>query len=584
MKIHTTIAAFVCCCLISCNGQQKQQSLPANWVEYHIPNVCTFAIPPTLELRDSTSMFAKQLETIKHSSYWEWVCEECDLFNGNFNLIFQPRGLNIMNANTDDPYASYGRILVNFKRAEQEVTNVANEELLSGLSQKDKHDFNLYVEELYRTKLNCVDKFVPDYLEGEFQWFPMEFTQIDSITCLIIKYLRPGHNAQTKVTAYQFYKGDYFIEFILSCNRNNENEYKEYFDAFINYLHFEETFKNGEYAPQQTNKRSRYKSFAHNIQFEYDNQEFEITKIDNAPHMLLKLMSKKNAVGAIGLAAFDEYDYSAYNDIYNNDVVEYFREYDSQMNETQNGTTTTILSSCVKTIIGDKIKALRTISKVTNSMYHYTVYMVAYRYINGQEMQVLNVTLSTNDYCRFADIEQSITSGLSYITISDSLVETSSNTTSFQNYLDEVISFEYPNKYKVSTRFSDGAFYITCEPKDEETTYSILNIIYATNSNVVSIDNTTKLKKCDNMIHEMQDDIKEEFRAIFSKIEETKIGNINGRRTSFKGNLYGLKEIEGTVFAGISGDKIFLVVLQAENENLKSELEKITSSIKMKYN
>lgn len=52
-------------CFLSCNAQQKsnqQQTPPTNWAEYRIPNVCTFAIPPSMELRDKNSLFGKSTQ------------------------------------------------------------------------------------------------------------------------------------------------------------------------------------------------------------------------------------------------------------------------------------------------------------------------------------------------------------------------------------------------------------------------------------------------------------------------------------------------------------------------------------------
>ena len=55
------------CCFTLCNAQQ--QTLPANWMEYRIPNVCSFAIPPTMELRDMNSQFGKVHKALHESPY-----------------------------------------------------------------------------------------------------------------------------------------------------------------------------------------------------------------------------------------------------------------------------------------------------------------------------------------------------------------------------------------------------------------------------------------------------------------------------------------------------------------------------------
>ncbi len=412
MKIRFVIISL-CCLFLSCTkNSQAQQTAPNNWTEYRIPDVCIFSVPPTMELRDNNSMFGIVHDAIKHSPYWEWVCDECDLFNGNFKLAFQPKGINDMDVMRDDPFATYARILISFQRAtEDDLT----EEMLTGLSAQDKKEYSDYARELFKSKFACADQYMPgEKMVGAFEWNPIQFTTIDGVLCLIYDFSRPGRNAQTHVRGYQFYKGDYFIEFILSYNQNDIKLYKSDLDNFIKYLHFDNNFKQNKYKSSAISKTATFKSMIHNVQYTYDPTLFEQKKINNAPHMLLKLQSMKNDYSSVTLVALNDLDFTGYN-AHHSDVTEYFREYDKQMNGTQNGGYTVLMESCVKVTIGNNIKALRSILKTTYSAYNITMYGIIYRFVNGSELQALNIFLSSDDYARFAEIEKTITQGISFV-------------------------------------------------------------------------------------------------------------------------------------------------------------------------
>ena len=403
------ITFFACMCFAICNGQQQMH--PSDWTEFRIPDICTFAVPQTMELRDKNSMFGQMHDVIRHSPYWEWVCDECDIFNGDNNLTFQPKGINGMDVSRGNPFATYARILVNFKR----VTNGdLNEDLLIGLSAQDKKEYSDYAEELIKQKFKCVNQLAPSYMTGEFEWNPIQFTTIDGVRCLIYDYNRPGHNAQTHVRSYEFYKCDYFIEFVLSYNQNDAELYKSNFDSFIDYLHFDNIFKLNKYKSPIKNKSTTFKSVIHNLQYTYDVTIFKPEKINNAPHMLLKLQSTKDDFSGVTLAAFNDLDFTGY-DAHHPDGVEYYREYDNQMKGVQNGGFTSVLESCTKMTIGNNVKALRTKSKTTYNTYNITMYAIMYRFINGSELQTLNLFLSSEDYARFSEMEKSITQGISFI-------------------------------------------------------------------------------------------------------------------------------------------------------------------------
>lgn len=317
-----------------------------------------------------------------------------------------------MDVSRDNPFSTYSRILINFKKIPDDQLD---EQALLGLSAKDKKDLNEFLKAQMEYQVECMQRVSSKYMIGQLVWNPIELRKIDDVLCLICDFKRPGRNAQTCVRSYEFYVDDYLIEFILSYNLNDEKLYKSDFDRFINYLHFEETFKHHKYnSSTYSNNHQTYISGLHNIKFEYDGTEYVSEMINNAPHALLKLQSKNDDIRGITLAAFDDIDVTGYN-IYHSDIIEAFKVEDKQMTGSRNGSTNTLIESCNKIVIGNNIKAIRTIVKTTNNVYDYAMYVLIYRFINGSEVQTLNVFLSPKDYGRLSNIEYSITQGLSFI-------------------------------------------------------------------------------------------------------------------------------------------------------------------------
>ena len=400
----------LCCCFTLCYAQQ--QTLPANWTEYRIPNVCSFAIPPTMELRDMNSQFGKVHKALHESPYWEWVCNECDLFNGDFDLAFQPKGINKMDITEEDLFATYARILINFKRI---PNNELNQLALAGLTAQDISLFSEYQKSMMEDRLECLDEIRFGNMIGKFEWNPIKIQNIDGLLCLAYDFKRPGKDAQTHVRSYEFYTDNHMIEFIISYNTNDSKLYQHDFDRFINYLKFEDAFKQNRYKTYVVNNNQQtYVSIPHNIKYEYDNTEYQTEKIINAPHMLLKLQSSKDDTRSITLATFGEFDLTGYH-AHHADIVSYFQLYDNEMLYSRNGETTTLLESCKKVVIGNNIKSIRSVIKTTSSTYGMTMYIILYRYVNGSELQTLNIFLSRDDYALFSNMEQSFTKGLSII-------------------------------------------------------------------------------------------------------------------------------------------------------------------------
>lgn len=70
------------------------QSNSTDWETYSIPNVCSFKVPPTMEVRLPDSFFGRFVKSVHQSSFYEMICNECDLFFEEAQIVLQPKGLN----------------------------------------------------------------------------------------------------------------------------------------------------------------------------------------------------------------------------------------------------------------------------------------------------------------------------------------------------------------------------------------------------------------------------------------------------------------------------------------------------------
>ena len=111
------------------------QSNLTNWETYSIPNVCSFKVPPTMEIRLENSFHGRFVKSMHQSSFYEMLCDECDIFLEEAKLVLQPKGLN------GDPFSddyrnannSYGRIIFSFSYndilSKDDITDIDPSEL-----------------------------------------------------------------------------------------------------------------------------------------------------------------------------------------------------------------------------------------------------------------------------------------------------------------------------------------------------------------------------------------------------------------------------------------------------------------------
>ena len=328
-----------------------------------------------------------------------------------YDMAFQPVGSNDLDISNGNPFATYGRILIKFRHL---TDNDLKEVDYRGLSALDKQELSEAMHQKMQYTLDCMDKVTLSQMTGKLEWTPIQFTEIDNILCLIYNFKRQGTGAQTHVKSYEFYIDDLFIEFILSYNLKDKDKYEHDFEQFINYLKFNQQFKQHRYKRHQTSSTQTYKSPIHNIQFTYDATEFQSEKINNAPHMLCKLRSKEDDIRSITMGVWYDYDLTGFT-AHDADLIEVFQYQDKENASTppQAGVNIKLISSCEKKWING-IPVLRTVSKQNFLQYNQSIYFIVYRFVNAGELQTLNLFLSEVDY-QNKNIEQNVIKGLQLI-------------------------------------------------------------------------------------------------------------------------------------------------------------------------
>ncbi len=339
------------------------QTKPKGWETYSIPGVCSFAIPNTMEVRLPDSFVGRFVKSVHQSSFYEMMCDECDLFFDEAKIVLHPKGLN------NDPFSdefrdannSYGRILISFSYNDV-------------LSQEDIKDFVpsklRILDTVWRNEvkegLECVNKYYTGFT-GSFKWHPLRKESYSGLAALVTEYDRPGTGVETHVREYKFFYKGRFMLITTSYNLKQEAKYKEDFKTFMQLLKIETDEGRPTFG-----SRGLFKSDEYHISFSYDQKKYsEVKKQNNASHCFYKLESSDGTT--ILFSAWDFEESTEGVSIYDDEVIE-------EMKQRDKTTLNNIVKSCEKTRIGN-IEALmsRCINNVYGTKYVYTTYRAFYK-------------------------------------------------------------------------------------------------------------------------------------------------------------------------------------------------------------
>lgn len=347
--------------LVAMTNSLYAQSTPEGWETYSIPGVCSFAIPTTMEVRLEDSFHGRFVKSMHQSSFYEMLCDECDLFLDEAKLVLQPKGLN------GDPFSddyrnansSFGRILLYFSYddllLQEDIISIAPSELT-------------ILDTLWRNSikegLECMDKFAN--FKGTFKWYPLRKENYGKLSALVEEYDRPGTDIETHVRSYIFFYNGKCLKVVTSYNLKHEKKYKDDFKTFMQLLKIETD------ESRPLGSRGLFKSDEYHISFVYDPKKFsEVNKQNNASHCFCKMESTDGTT--ILFSAWNFEDSTEGVSIYDEEIVE-------EMKQRDKTTLNNIIKSCEKTRIGN-IEALmsRCINNVYGTKYVYTTYRLFYK-------------------------------------------------------------------------------------------------------------------------------------------------------------------------------------------------------------
>ncbi len=357
--IRSFIILFLFICIsLGVNAQTNSD----DWETYSIPNVCSFKIPPTMEVRLEDSFHGRFVKPIHQSSFYEMLCDECDIFLEEAKLVLQPKGLNGDPFNYDYRNAnnSYGRIIISFSYddflLQEDIVGIAPSELT-------------ILDTLWRNRmkegLDCMDKYAS--FKGSFTWYPLRKENYCGLSALVEEYNRPGTDIETHVRCHIFFYDGKCLKVTTSYNLKHEEKYKDDFKTFMQLLKIET-----EEDRPSLGSKGLFKSDEYHISFAYDSKRFsEVKKQNNSSHCFFKLESSDGAT--ILLSAWDLEDSTDDFSIHEDEVVEEMKQQDKT-------TLKNIVKSCDKVSIGH-IKALKSmaINNVYGTKYVYTTYRLFYK-------------------------------------------------------------------------------------------------------------------------------------------------------------------------------------------------------------
>lgn len=345
------------------------QIKPSGWDTYSIPDVCSFAIPSTMEVRSDDSFHGRFVKAMQQGSFFEMLCDNCDLFYEEATLVLQPKGLN------NNPYSasfqqandSYARIMFNFSYDE------LTQEDVKELTPSDLKELNQIIYEDVKREFDCIADIIPT--SGQLKWYLLCKKNISGFQTLVEEYDRPAlEGGQTHVKIYMFFYDKKLLKVTTSYKIKEESKYKNDFEKFIQLLKIE-TQKSSKQVTT-SNSSGLFSSTEYHFKYAYDKTQYTVTpKQNQSSHCFCKLESN-NGNNFILFSAWDIADESTVGSVFEEDFISQTK----QMDNNYNFSNARLLSSCQKTIIGGK-EALKSVFlyEVMGIKIVHTTYRVYYK-------------------------------------------------------------------------------------------------------------------------------------------------------------------------------------------------------------
>lgn len=186
------------------------------WQTIIIPTVCTFQIPPTMEIQ--MGFYKKTVEELKKTY---------KLPQGKNQVIAQQKGLNELN---DEALNNrYARIIVSYADNPGDEGPNLGEKIL--ITQADLKEIDTLFREQAEQRKDIVQI---------ISWDPIKILCVNGNECIANRYRRKGHNGNTPVLVYSyiFFNKDRSHNIQVSYREKEASIWKKDLDKVINTFEF----------------------------------------------------------------------------------------------------------------------------------------------------------------------------------------------------------------------------------------------------------------------------------------------------------------------------------------------------------
>ena len=155
-------------------------------------------------------------------------------------------------------------------------------------------------------------------------------------------------------------------------------------------------------------------------------------------------------------------------------------------------------------------------------------------------------------------------------------------------YSNKYISFNYPDTYMITNEeMAEDECSLLCEIKGDRNTLSMVRIDIIDFE--VELDKSTKEGAILKALSVLEDDLKDDDlgyyetyqNVVCSKAKAAKKGKYSGYSRTFTATLVGTP-MQGESFMAFSGNKLLVLLFQADNKTHMDQLNRIVSGIKFK--
>lgn len=194
------------------------------WSIYTFGDICSFRIPPTMELRDVDS----RMGTI----FNELVNQYSIIFGENpadREIKFQPKGINSGDEELVKKATSvYSRILIADFSGDFPSQSDVEKATIADIKK---------VDEVFKKQV--VESFSYYGPGQKIEWFPLKRVKIDGKYALVSTYKRLSlKGGLVKVREYKFFLTDHLVRITVSYRESESSLWEQDLDSFINSLKF----------------------------------------------------------------------------------------------------------------------------------------------------------------------------------------------------------------------------------------------------------------------------------------------------------------------------------------------------------